>query len=82
MGSASSSASSPRAQCQDLAVALGTLHCVQRPHHGVALPAHEGQGEDARVHGQEVQAEEDAAARVAEVPPLGNVVATMRMLSR
>lgn len=34
----------------------------------VALSAHDGQDEDAGVHGEEVEAEEDPAAQVSEVP--------------
>lgn len=36
----------------------------------VALGAHDGQGEDAGVHGEQVQAEQEAAAQLAEVPVL------------
>lgn len=74
----------PHAQRQVLTVALGALHCVQRSQHRrVALAAHDGQGEDASVHGQEVQAEEDTAAHITECHSLVTYVATMKgMLSR
>lgn len=57
-----------------LSVALGPLHRVKGLQHSkVALCAHDCKGEDAGVHGEEVQTEQDATANVPKVPFLDEV---------
>ena len=64
----------PDAPRQSFAVTLGAADRVQRFGDGqVALRAHDREGEDAGVHGEQVQAEQDAAANIAEVPVLQEV---------
>lgn len=64
----------PDAPRQSFAVTLGAADRVQRLGDGqVALRAHDSEGEDAGVHGEQVQAEQDAAANIAEVPVLQEV---------
>ncbi len=55
-------------------VAPGPAEGVQRVHHSqIALRAHDGQDEDAGVHGDQIQAEQNAASDVAKVPVLRKI---------
>lgn len=64
----------PHPPRESFAVTLGAPHRVQRLDDGqVALRAHDGESEDAGVHGEKVQAQQDAAADVPEVPVLQEV---------
>lgn len=64
----------PHAPRQSFAVTLGAAGRVQRFGDGqVALRAHDSEGEDAGVHGEQVQAEKDAASNIAEVPVLQEI---------
>lgn len=64
----------PDQRSDGFAVTFGPLEGVQRLEHGkVAFSAHDGQGEDAGVHGEEVHADQNPTARLTKVPSLQEV---------